>query len=143
MCRLLVLYALWPSACELADLVTHIASQSRVHPRCHPGAEISMEADPGTFDAARLREYMDTGLTRFSVGVQAFQEAGAHLGGLPSALVVQKTSRISDLHLHLRPCALQWPCHAHDRGGGARHWDRKTNWNTSLNMVPFTDHMHR
>ncbi|EIE24812.1 radical SAM enzyme [Coccomyxa subellipsoidea C-169] len=38
------------------------------------GAEISMEADPGTFDAERLREYMDLGLSRFSIGVQAFQE---------------------------------------------------------------------
>ena len=35
------------------------------------GAEISMEADPGTFDAERLREYMDLGLSRFSIGVQA------------------------------------------------------------------------
>lgn len=39
------------------------------------GAEISMEADPGTFDAERLREYMDLGVSRFSIGVQAFQEA--------------------------------------------------------------------
>ena len=38
------------------------------------GAEISMEADPGTFDAERLREYMALGLSRFSIGVQAFQE---------------------------------------------------------------------
>ncbi len=38
------------------------------------GAEISMEADPGTFDAERLRQYMSLGLTRFSIGVQAFQE---------------------------------------------------------------------
>ncbi|KAK9814526.1 hypothetical protein WJX72_007398 [[Myrmecia] bisecta] len=37
-------------------------------------AEISMEADPGTFDAARLRDYMALGVKRFSVGVQAFQE---------------------------------------------------------------------
>ena len=36
-----------------------------------------MEADPGTFDAARLRAYTALGLTRFSVGVQAFQEACA------------------------------------------------------------------
>lgn len=38
------------------------------------GAEVSMEADPGTFDAERLRQYMSLGLSRFSVGVQAFQE---------------------------------------------------------------------
>ena len=38
------------------------------------GAEVSMEADPGTFDAQRLKQYMALGLTRFSIGVQAFQE---------------------------------------------------------------------
>ena len=38
------------------------------------GAEISMEADPGTFDAESLRQYMSSGLSRFSIGVQAFQE---------------------------------------------------------------------
>ncbi|GAB4820010.1 hypothetical protein N2152v2_007056 [Parachlorella kessleri] len=38
------------------------------------GAEISIEADPGTFDAARLRSYMSLGINRVSVGVQAFQE---------------------------------------------------------------------
>ena len=38
------------------------------------GAEISMEADPGTFDAEGLRQYMSSGLSRFSIGVQAFQE---------------------------------------------------------------------
>ena len=41
------------------------------------GAEVSMEADPGTFDAERLRQYMSLGLTRFSVGVQAFQEVSS------------------------------------------------------------------
>ena len=40
-------------------------------------AEVSMEADPGTFDAARLREYLQLGLTRFSIGVQAFDQVGA------------------------------------------------------------------
>lgn len=34
------------------------------------GAEVSIEADPGTFDAARLRSYMRMGVTRVSVGVQ-------------------------------------------------------------------------
>ena len=39
------------------------------------GAEVSMEADPGTFDAAKLRAYMALGVSRFSIGVQAFQQA--------------------------------------------------------------------
>lgn len=37
-------------------------------------AEVSMEADPGTFDVARLRAYMKLGVNRFSVGVQAFDQ---------------------------------------------------------------------
>lgn len=43
------------------------------------GAEVSMEADPGTFDAQRLRAYMDEGVTRFSMGVQAFDEVRSAL----------------------------------------------------------------
>jgi coproporphyrinogen III oxidase-like Fe-S oxidoreductase len=39
-----------------------------------PSAEISMEADPGTFDVQRLRDYMNLGVSRFSVGIQAFQQ---------------------------------------------------------------------
>lgn len=38
-----------------------------------PGAEVTLEADPGTFDVARLQQYMDVGINRFSVGVQSFQ----------------------------------------------------------------------
>ncbi|XP_027338797.1 uncharacterized protein LOC113852662 [Abrus precatorius] len=37
-------------------------------------AEISMEMDPGTFDANKMREMMLLGVNRVSLGVQAFQE---------------------------------------------------------------------
>lgn len=37
-------------------------------------AEISMEMDPGTFDARKMEELMDLGVNRVSLGVQAFQE---------------------------------------------------------------------
>lgn len=36
-------------------------------------AEISMEIDPGTFDIDHLQGYCDRGITRVSLGVQAFQ----------------------------------------------------------------------
>lgn len=47
-----------------------------------PAAEISIEADPGTFDAARLRSYRGMGVSRVSVGVQvgAPGSAGARGG---------------------------------------------------------------
>jgi histone acetyltransferase (RNA polymerase elongator complex component) len=41
------------------------------------GAEISLEADPGTFDLQRLLQYKALGVTRVSMGVQTFQEVGA------------------------------------------------------------------
>lgn len=37
-------------------------------------AEISMEMDPGTFDGEKLRELMELGVNRVSLGVQAFQD---------------------------------------------------------------------
>lgn len=37
-------------------------------------AEISMEMDPGTFDAKKMEEFLDLGINRVSLGVQAFQE---------------------------------------------------------------------
>ena len=45
------------------------------------GAEISIEADPGTFDADRLRSYKNLGITRASVGVQAFDDSLLELCG--------------------------------------------------------------
>ena len=44
------------------------------------GAEISLEADPGTFDAARLVQYTGMGITRLSMGVQSFNQVW---GGAP------------------------------------------------------------
>ncbi|MBD2194798.1 MULTISPECIES: radical SAM family heme chaperone HemW [Calothrix] len=38
-----------------------------------PGAEISMEIDPGTFDLAHIAGYRRLGVNRVSLGVQAFQ----------------------------------------------------------------------
>ncbi|TYG55583.1 hypothetical protein ES288_D09G285500v1 [Gossypium darwinii] len=37
-------------------------------------AEISTEMDPGTFDVKKMEEFMELGVNRVSLGVQAFQE---------------------------------------------------------------------
>lgn len=39
------------------------------------GAEVTLEADPGTFDAAKLAAYVKAGVTRVSLGAQSFQQA--------------------------------------------------------------------
>ncbi|WP_091912727.1 radical SAM family heme chaperone HemW [Chitinasiproducens palmae] len=37
-----------------------------------PDAEITMEANPGTFEAARFAEYRKSGVNRLSIGIQSF-----------------------------------------------------------------------
>ena len=44
------------------------------------GAEITMEANPGTFEAEKFRAYRDSGINRLSIGIQSFN--GAHLKAL-------------------------------------------------------------
>ncbi|MBB1160531.1 radical SAM family heme chaperone HemW [Aquariibacter albus] len=43
--------------------------------RLAPGAEITLEANPGTFERDRFQGYADAGVTRLSVGVQSFDDA--------------------------------------------------------------------
>ncbi|QNA90045.1 oxygen-independent coproporphyrinogen III oxidase-like protein [Massilia sp. Dwa41.01b] len=43
-------------------------------------AEITMEANPGTFEAERFRQYRDSGVNRLSIGIQSFN--GEHLKAL-------------------------------------------------------------
>ena len=40
-----------------------------------PGCEITLEANPGTFERERFRAYRAAGVTRLSIGVQSFNDA--------------------------------------------------------------------
>ncbi|WP_454256473.1 radical SAM family heme chaperone HemW [Pseudomonas sp. Marseille-Q8238] len=40
-----------------------------------PDIEITLEANPGTFEQAKFRDYRSLGINRLSIGVQSFQEA--------------------------------------------------------------------
>jgi oxygen-independent coproporphyrinogen-3 oxidase len=44
------------------------------------GAEITMEANPGTFEAEKFKAYRDSGINRLSIGIQSFN--GRHLQAL-------------------------------------------------------------
>ncbi|HQC85295.1 MAG TPA: radical SAM family heme chaperone HemW, partial [Rhodoferax sp.] len=52
----------------------------RARLRLEPDCEISMEANPGTFEKDRFRAYRSAGVTRLSIGVQSFNDA--HLQAL-------------------------------------------------------------
>jgi putative oxygen-independent coproporphyrinogen III oxidase len=51
-------------------LVTAIRTRLPVHPE----AEITMEANPGTFEVERFRGYVAAGVNRISIGVQSFDD---------------------------------------------------------------------
>eukprot|EP00798_Chlamydomonas_sp_ICE-L_P014035 gene14035-19973_t len=57
-----------------ASMIQHILETLDKRFGISEGAEISIEADPGTFDASKLQQYHDIGINRLSVGVQAFQQ---------------------------------------------------------------------
>jgi oxygen-independent coproporphyrinogen-3 oxidase len=46
-----------------------------------PGCEISLEANPGTFERERFKAFRAAGVTRLSIGVQSFSDAMLHALG--------------------------------------------------------------
>ena len=46
-----------------------------------PGAEISMEVNPGTADGEKLRSFRESGINRISIGVQSFDDEELRLLG--------------------------------------------------------------
>lgn len=59
-----------PSLLDLKDMERLICAVSLTL-----DAEVTLEMDPGTFDAKRARAYRDMGVTRVSIGVQSFDDA--------------------------------------------------------------------
>ncbi|MCC5656912.1 radical SAM family heme chaperone HemW [Nostoc sp. XA010] len=61
-----------PSLLSIEQL-QRIVTELEKHFGIAPGAEISMEIDPATFDLAHIAGYRNAGVNRVSLGVQAFQ----------------------------------------------------------------------
>jgi len=62
--------SLFPAA-QIDALLAAVRARLQVE----PGAEITLEANPGTAEAARFRGYRDAGVNRLSLGVQSFDDA--------------------------------------------------------------------
>lgn len=54
------------------DAIAQIVADIRAMLPLEPGAEITMEANPGTFESQRFRAFAQAGINRLSVGVQSF-----------------------------------------------------------------------
>ncbi|MDQ2735864.1 MAG: radical SAM family heme chaperone HemW [Pseudomonadota bacterium] len=63
-----------PSLFEPAQIERLIAAV-RARLPLEPGCEISLEANPGSFERDRFRAFRDAGVTRLSIGVQSFDDA--------------------------------------------------------------------
>src|SRR6185295_17510155 len=60
--------------------IDRLLSDLRARLKLTPECEITLEANPGTFERDRFRGYRAAGVTRLSVGVQSFNDA--HLKAL-------------------------------------------------------------
>ena len=56
---------------QIAELISDIRARLPLEPGC----EITLEANPGTFEKDRFRGFRDAGVTRLSIGVQSFDDA--------------------------------------------------------------------
>lgn len=58
-----------------AASIDQLLSEIRARIAVEPDAEITLEANPGTAEAARFRGYREAGVNRLSLGVQSFADA--------------------------------------------------------------------
>jgi putative oxygen-independent coproporphyrinogen III oxidase len=56
------------------EAVDRLLAAVRARLPLEPGAEVTLEANPGTFERDRFRAYRQAGVTRLSLGVQSFDE---------------------------------------------------------------------
>ena len=63
------------------DRIERLVADLRARLPLEPGIEITLEANPGTFERDRFRAYHAAGITRLSVGVQSFDDAKLHALG--------------------------------------------------------------
>ncbi|RTL41641.1 MAG: oxygen-independent coproporphyrinogen III oxidase-like protein [Burkholderiales bacterium] len=57
------------------DQIGQLISDLRARLPLEPGCEITLEANPGTFERERFKGFRAAGVTRLSVGVQSFDDA--------------------------------------------------------------------
>ncbi len=74
-----------PSLFEPA-VIDRLLAAVRARLPLEPGCEVTLEANPGTFERERFRAFREAGVTRLSVGVQSFDDAAlAALGRVHDA----------------------------------------------------------
>ena len=81
------------------ESVTEILRQVRMLLPLDMNAEITLEANPGTVEAARFAAYRDAGVNRLSMGIQSFNDAHLQaLGRIHSADEAKRAIEIAQQH---------------------------------------------
>ncbi len=81
------------------DTVDALLAAVRMRVPLHPGAEITLEANPGTVEAEKFAAFRAAGVNRLSLGIQSFDDAklGA-LGRIHSAAEAQRAIELAQTH---------------------------------------------
>lgn len=83
-----------PSLFSVAS-IDRLLSAFRARLTLNADAEITLEANPGTFEAEKFRGLRDTGITRLSIGVQSFNDR--HLKALGRIHDTRESQRAIDI----------------------------------------------
>ena len=76
--------------------IERLLAEVRARLRVAPDAEITLEANPGTFEAAKFRDFRAAGVNRLSVGIQSFNERHLRaLGRIHDAADARKAIEIA------------------------------------------------
>lgn len=83
------------SAAGMDQLLANIRARLTLDPE----AEITLEANPGTFEAEKFRGFRAAGVNRLSIGIQSFNDAHLHaLGRVHSAAEARRAIDIALTH---------------------------------------------
>lgn len=82
-----------------AETAEALLTAIRMRLPLHPGAEITLEANPGTAEAAKFAAFRAAGVTRLSIGVQSFDDAKLQaLGRIHDSAEAQRAIDMAQRH---------------------------------------------
>ena len=82
-----------------AETAEALLAAIRMRLPLHPGAEITLEANPGTAEAAKFAAFRAAGVNRLSIGVQSFDDAKlAALGRIHDGAEAQRAIDLAQTH---------------------------------------------